>query len=329
MQAQTRLLAALFALVTVFLAGTIGYMAIDQVGFRAASYQTLITISTVGYSEQWDLSRGAHMWTSAIIVFGILVVTVAFASLQAMIVGGELRGVLGRRKLKDRIGKLSGHFIVCGYGRMGSLISRDLGGKGKKVVVIDRDEKRTAAVGEDGFDYVLGDASDEDILREARIERAAGLVTVLRGDADNVFVALIARGMRQDMPIIARGEYLDSESKLKRAGATQVICPQAIGANRAVNLLARPAIASLVDITMGDEEWEIEEVRVQPGSRLMGRSLRDLNLREKAKIMVVAVHSADGETTINPGPEHSIQADDVMVVIGPAGSADTLADLTN
>jgi len=96
-----------------------------------------------------------------------------------------------------------------------------------------------------------------------------------------------------------------------------------------VNLLARPAIASLVDITMGDEEWEIEEVRVQPGSRLMGRSLRDLNLREKAKIMVIAVHSADGKTTINPGPDHSIQPEDVMVVIGPAGSADTLADLTN
>lgn len=327
MTAQKKLLIALFALMTVFLVGTMGYYIIEEkASFYDAAYMTLITISTVGYSEQWKLSEPARLWTSVVIIFGILVVTLAFASLQAMIVGGELRSVLGRRKLKDRIAKLDGHYIICGYGRMGGLISRDLSAKGNKVVVVDCDEKRTAMVDEDGFDYVLGDAASEKSLDEAGIDRAAGLVTVLRGDADNVFVTLTARGLREELPIIARAEYLDSEPKLKRAGATKVICPQSIGAMRAVNLLARPAVARLVDITMGGEEWEIDELVVQAGSHLEGRTLRDLNLREKAKTMVVAIHSADGKTSINPGPDHKVKVRDVMVVLGPSGTTRALAD---
>jgi len=260
MTAQRKLIAALLALLAVFVIGATGYYLIEAVSFPQAAYMTIITISTVGHREVWPLTAAGQVWTAAIIVFGILVVTLAFTSLQAMIVGGELRGVMGRRKLKDRIGQLSGHTIVCGYGRMGSLIAEDLHRRGKKIVVIDRDERRTTAVGEVGLAYVLGDASDDDVLQEARIDRAAALVTVLHGDAENVIVSLTARGMRTEMPIIARAENVDSEPKLRRAGATKVICPQAIGAARVVNLLARPAIAHLVDITMGDQDWEIEEV---------------------------------------------------------------------
>lgn len=324
MPAQKKLLIAMSALLAVFLVGTVGYYLIDEVSWREAAYQTIITLSTVGYGEQWSLSDAAHLWTTAIIVIGVMVVTLAFASLQAMIVGGELRSVMGRRKLKDRIGKLSGHFIICGYGRMGSLIARDLGTHKKKVVVLDINPERTAKMDEEGIDYILGDASHEEILEEARIDRAAGLVTVLRSDADNVFVTLTARGMREDLLIIARAEDLDSEPKLLRAGASRVICPQGIGAARIVNLLARPAVARLVDITMGGKEWEIEEVRVERGSKLAGHSLRELNLRERAQAMVVAIHGEDGRTDINPGPERVVNPEDVMVVIGPAGIADSL-----
>ena len=324
MPAQKKLLLATSALLWVFLVGTMGYYVIDDVAWRDAAYQTIITLSTVGFAEQWDLSRAAELWTMAIIVIGILVVALAFASLQAMIVGGELRGVMGRRKLKDRIGKLSEHFIICGYGRMGRLIARDLLDHHKKVVVVDIDAKRTTMVDEVGLDYVLGDAADEDTLREARIDRAAGLVTVLRSDADNVFVTLTARGMREDLSIIARAENLSSEPKLQRAGASRVICPHEIGAERIVNLLARPALARLVDITMGGTEWEIEEVRVGRGSKLAGQSLRAMNLQERARAMVIAIHGEDGQTDINPGPERVVKPEDVMVVIGPAGIADSL-----
>lgn len=326
MPAQTRLLLALLALLAVFLLGTGGYYFLeDDVGLGAAAYMTIITLSTVGFGEQWNLSPASKAWTGLIIVIGILVVTLAFASLQAMIVGGEFRTVLGRRKLKDRIQKLSGHYIICGYGRMGKLICRDLIAIRKKIVVVECDERRTPEVEEAGLDYVLGNAFEEVILCEAGIERAAGLVTVLRSDADNVFVTLTARGTRPDLTIIARAENMESEPKLIRAGANRVICPQSIGANRIVNLLARPAIARLVDITMGGQEWEIEEVRISPGSKLGGRSLRELDLRKTANVSVVAVHRESGEASINPGPDHVLEVGDVMVVIGPAGTADSLA----
>ncbi len=326
MTAQRKLIIALLALLTVFVVGAVGYYLIERVPLGQAAYMTVITISTVGHQEVWPLSAAGRVWTAAIIVFGVLVVTLAFASLQAMIVGGELRGVMGRRKLKDRVGQLSGHTIICGYGRMGNLIALDLHQRGKMVVVVDNDERRTTAVGEAGLAYVLGDASDDDVLQEARIDRAASLVSVLHGDADNVIVALTARGLRTEMPIIARAENVDSEPKLRRAGATKVICPQAIGATRVVNLLARPAVAHLVDITMGDQDWEIEELLVRPDSRLVGKTLKDLRLRAEANITVVAVRTDEGETNISPGPDHVVHAHDVMVVIGPAGAADSLAD---
>ena len=326
MPVQKKLLIAVSALVAVFLVGSLGYYFIEEdVTLRQAAYQTLITISTVGYSEQWELSEAAHLWTSFIIVLGILVVTLAFAFLQATIVSGELRAVLGRRKLKGRIAKMSGHYIICGYGRMGKLICFELKLKGRHVIVVDSDDQRTAAIGEAGIDYVLGDATNEHTLREAGVDRAAALVSVLRKDADNVLVTLTVRDIREDLPIFARAEQLGSEPKLKRAGATSVICPQAIGATRFVNLITRPAMAHIFDITMGGTEWEIEEVFVQPKSSLVAQSLRDLNLREKGNIMVVGIKSADGKTHLNPGPDHKIKARDVMVVIAPTGAADALA----
>jgi len=323
--AQTRLLFALFALLLVFLVGTGGYYLLeDNVGLGAAAYMTIITLSTVGFSEQWNLSSVGKAWTVFIIVVGILIVALAFASLQSMIIGGEFRTVLGRRKLKDRIRKLRGHYIVCGYGRMGGQISRHLAAMKKKVVVVDCDEKRTADAEEANLDYVLGNAADEGVLCEAGITQAAGLVTVLHSDADNVFVTLTARGMCKDLTIIARAEHVESESKIMRAGANRVICPQGIGANQIVTLLARPAIARLVDITMGGADWEIEEVRIGSGSRMAGRSLRELDLRNKANVSIVAINTVGGKAVINPRPDQVLNEGDVIVVIGPVGMADSL-----
>ncbi|MBN2563676.1 MAG: potassium channel protein [Phycisphaerae bacterium] len=325
MPAQKKLLIAMLALVAVFLIGAGGYCFIEEdVSFGQAAYMTIITLSTVGYQHVWPLSPAGMVWTSLIIIFGILAVMVVFTHLTAMIVGGELRGVLGRRTLQNNIAKLSGHYIVCGYGRMGQLISDNLRRGGEKIVVVDKDDKQTVLAEEAGVAYVLGDATDEDVLRTAGIERASGLVSALGGDANNVFVTLTAAGMRREMPIIARAEYLDSEPKLKRAGATHVVCPDAIGALRMANLMARPAVVHLVDITSGGSEWEIDEVLVPPDSRLVGQSLRDLGLRKQVNATVVAIKDADGKTKMNPGADHVVNAGDVLVVIGPMGIASVL-----
>lgn len=242
-----------------------------------------------------------------------------------MIVGGEFRSVLGRQKLKDKIAKLNDHFIICGFGRMGEHIAINLVAKGKTVVVIEHDPERTQLAAERGINYVLGNASDEETLEEAGIHHAAALVSALRGDADNVFTTLTAHGMREDLPIIARCEDIDTERKLVRAGASRVICPQSIGASRIVNLLARPAVAKLVDITMDATEWEMEEILVPEGSPLAGKSLRELDLRARANTMIVAIHEAGGKSVVNPPPDRVVNPDDVLVAIGPAGSVRDLA----
>lgn len=324
MTAQRKLLLAVLALMMVFVVGTAGYRLIEDVSIGQAAYMTIITISTVGFGHVWELSDTGKAWTGAIIVFGILVVTIAFASLQAMLVSGELRRVLGRRKLADKIGKMEGHFIVCGYGRMGKLISDHLRSHGKKVVVVETDDNRTMQAEEDGVAYVLGDATDEELLQDAGINRAGGLVTALAGDADNVFVTLTAATMRKDMPIIARAEFYESEPKLKRAGATHVVCPHAIGAIRMANLLARPAVAHLVDITTAGVEWEIEEAQIKPNSQLAGKTLKELHIRGKLNATVIAIRKADGKTQANPGANAIVEEGDHLVVIGPVGIADTL-----
>jgi len=327
MRARNRLFTALVVLLGVNLIGATGYYWLENGGitFRDALFMTVITVSTVGFRMEWDLSPVAKMWTILIILFGVSSVSLAFASLQAMIVGGEFRSVLGRQKLKDKIAKLKDHFIICGFGRMGEHIAVDLVAKGKTVVVIEHDADRTRLAAERGINYVLGNASDEDALEEAGIYQAAALVSALRSDADNVFTTLTAHGMREDLPIIARCEEIDTERKLVRAGASRVICPQSIGASRIVNLLARPAVAKLVDITMDATEWEMEEILVPSGSPLAGRSLRELDLRARANTMIVAIHEADGTSVVNPPPDRVVNADDVLVAIGPAGSVRDLA----
>ncbi|HPF37039.1 MAG TPA: TrkA family potassium uptake protein [Phycisphaerae bacterium] len=330
MPARQKLLLSILALLGVIFVGSLGYyFIVEGISFQQAVFQTVITVSTVGYGKEFNLDARGEWWTILVIIVGVLVVSLAFASLQAMIVGGEFRAVLGRQKLKDRIAKLRGHFIVCGFGRMGSQIAEELVGRGKQVVVVEHKAEHTAKISDQRMSYVLGDAADEKILEDAGIEHASALVTVLRSDADNVFVALTARGMRADLPIIARSEELDTERKLIRAGATRVICPQSIGASRIVNLLARPAVAKLVDLTMDATEWEMEEILVEKGSSLEGKSLKELDLRTRANLMIVAVHDAAGKSHVNPGPNYVVNVNDVLVAIGPAGSAKSLSGRAN
>ncbi len=327
MSANKRLLLAVCALIGVVVLGTLGYELIEGASLGDAAFMTLITVSTVGFGEAWPLSAAGRVWTALLIAGGILVVAVAFTSLQAMIIRGELRTVLGRRKLEDRIAKLEGHYIVCGYGRMGRLISAGLHERGKKVVVIDKSPDRTVEVGEAGMDYVLGDATDELTLKAAGVDKAAGVVTVLHGDAQNVYTTLTATDVRPDITVIARAEQTASEHKLKRAGAACVISPQTIGASRVVNLLVRPSVAHVVDVVAGGGEWEVEEFPIPRGSAFVGRSLRDINLRQRSNALVFAISGVEGTTSFNPDPATVLAAGDVLIVIGPAGIAEVLSEL--
>ena len=327
MTARLRFMLSLLGLLGVFIIGTAGYVLLTDASVRDAAYMTVITVSTVGYSEVFPLNEAGRVWTIVVIVFGIGVVSVAFTSLLTLFVGGELQAVLGRHKVQAKIDQLEGHTILCGFGRMGALAAAKLKRNGAQVVVVESQKTLRPDIEAAGFLHVIGDATEEDTLKAAGLTRARALISALHGDADNVFVTLTARGLRPDLHIVARAEQPSTEVKLRRAGADRVICPQAIGATRLADILTRPHVVDFFDVAAEGVELEMHEYRVSPGSPLRDTALRDAGLREKADAMVIAVKRADGVSVFHPGPDQVIQEGDLLILIGRAGTSTRLEAL--
>jgi voltage-gated potassium channel len=327
MDSRRRLILALLVLLTVYLAGTAGYIVLEGASFSDAAFMTATTLSTVGYREVFPLHTAGRIWTILIIVFGIGTVFAAFGTVTAMIVGGEVGRMLGSRKLQAQIKQLNEHVIVCGFGRMGSLVTQGLRERQVPVVVIDNDTARTRELEESRTLYILGDASEEDTLREAGILRSRAMVCVLPHDSDNVFATLTARGLRKDLFIVSRAEQSGSEPKLLRAGASRVISTHAIGAARIANVLTRPHVVDFVDMAARGVELEMDEYVIAPTSPMRGKTLREAQLPQRANVMVVAIQHADGRTTFNPGPDAVLETNDMIITIGQAGSSSRLESL--
>jgi voltage-gated potassium channel len=229
--------------------------------------------------------------------------------------------------LESRIKTLDNHVIVCGFGRMGQMVVQHLRDTKVQVVVIEVDNVRTRKLDEMGLLYLVGDATDEDVLHRAGIERARALVAVLPGDADNVFVTLTARELRSDLHIVARAEQFTAMPKLRRAGATRVISPQAIGAERIANIITRPHVVDFVEVAAKGVDLELDEFVVGQDSPLAGKSLRDADIRKAADVMVVAIKRADGSTRFSPGADVIIQPQDTLIMIGPSGASGKLEEM--
>jgi voltage-gated potassium channel len=302
--------------------GTAGFIILEQMKFLDALYMTLVTISTLGFkaADQSDPHLAGKIWIMFLIVIGILSAMIATSTVVAMVVEGQMRSILGRRKVNMKIASLADHFIICGYGRMGRLVAADLKLSQAPLVIIDVDSQNTAQAEQDGLLYVLGDATDETILRNAGIERARGLVAALTTDAENVFTALIARDLNKKLLIVARAEKIESEHRLLRAGANKVICPSIIGAKRVANILTRPGMVNFIDFAAKGFELEAEQYRIPPDSKLIGQSLRQANLPRGVGILVVALEHQDGSIAFNPDPDTVLQTDDTMIIIGRIGS---------
>jgi voltage-gated potassium channel len=264
------------------------------------------------------------MWTIVIVVFGVAAAAVALGSATSLFVEGELGRMIGSRKLESRIKHLSDHVIICGFGRMGELLTQQLVEHGVPVVVIEQDPNRSRAIEEIGQLYIVGDAASEKSLEKAGIERARTLVSVLPGDAENVFVTLTARQVRPDMQIIARAEQLTSESKIRQAGADRVVSTQSIGAERIANVITKPHLVDFVDVAAQGVELEMCELRVADDSPLAGKTLQESEVRQKADVMVVAICRPDGSTDFNPGAHVRIRSRDILITIGPSGAASRL-----
>jgi voltage-gated potassium channel len=325
-EAWRRLRIGLAALVGILVIGTAGYMAF---GFSLldAVYQTVTTVSTVGFREVNPLSSGAQVFTIVLILVGVGTALYTFSQLLEAVVEGQIQELLGRRRMERQIARMADHVIVCGFGRVGRNLAQYVTGAGQEVVVIETDPDRADAA-EAAGNVVRGDATTDEVLREAGIERARVLVSALNTDAANLFVTLTARSLRDDLFIVARARAESSEAKLAQAGADRVVNPQGIGGARMAAFVLHPHVAEFLDVVMhdGSLEFRLEEVPLPQGSPLAGRSLRDAHIRDSTGALILALRDAGGGFTTNPTPETVLEAGQILIAIGTEAQLKGLAD---
>jgi len=316
--------------VAFLLLSSVGYYLIEgDYTFLDAVYMTVITVGTVGYHVVGgdELTNPGKVWTIFVIAGGLTSGAVAMSLVVAAVVEGQLRRIFGSRQLERKIAGLSGHVIVCGYGRMGKRIADSLQRAGLDVVVVDWDPERTRMAGLEHHLYVLGDAQDEAMLRRAGVERAGTFVAALKTDADNVFVTLTARGLNPEMRVIARARDTATENKLRRAGADRAVCPDVIGADWVVDVVVRPAMVDFVQMAQNGVELEMDQLTVPADSWMVGRTLRELALPARVGAIVAAVRRSDGQPVYNPGSDLKLQTGDTLILIGRRNIASLIQGL--
>ncbi|MGE0608407.1 MAG: TrkA family potassium uptake protein [Pirellulales bacterium] len=311
--------------VGICLVAILGYLA---AGWELADavYMVVITIFGVGYGEvQPIVSPALRGLTMTLIVVGYGAVIYTVGGFMQMLIDGELKQALGARRMTKEIDRLQDHTVICGVGRMGTILARELKSADKPFVVIDTDERRLHNAEEQGYLVVNGDAAEERALEQAGIRRAAVLATVLPNDAANVFVTITAREMNPNLMIIARGENPRTEKKLLGCGANRVVLPMAIGAKKLAQLIIRPSAENMLEQLTNQGELneelgriglQFDELEVAANSSLVDRALSDIDLRSNHGFLIVGVRRTDGTTLLNPSPSTRLAAGDTVIVIG-------------
>ena len=309
--------------------GVFGYMGIEGWSFLDSIYMTILTFTTVGYSEVRPLSPIGRAFTTLLMLGGVSTMLYTLTSaVQAAVEDEFLRSFLRRRRMQTRLSRMRGHFIVCGFGRVGGAVAAELVRQDAAVVVIDRDGDAIAEAGEARFPFVHADATDDEALRRASVERARGLVAALGGDPDNVFVTLSARGMNPDIHIVARMQNADSRANLERAGANRVISPHEIGGARMAMASTRPlALASF------DLDFDAPPVEPPPGAQRLSEALvtadsplNGVPISQSCAargVRVLAIRR-DGEFIINPPPSEICRPGDSAALVGESGALNYL-----
>ena len=300
--------------------GSIGYMLIEQWSFIDALYMTIITLTTVGYGEVNPVTFQGRIFTVILIVLGGSYFLYMVGSVMQFLVEGRIRTILGRHKLDKQINRLKDHYIICGYGRIGKVLSSFLIEKYINVVVIEQNPSSIEEMNDDGILYLIGSATDEKLLEKAGIHNAQGLITVVGTDADNVFLVLIAKQMNPDLFIVARASQNSAKKTLMAAGANKVISPYDIGARRMAHAILRPTVIKFLEMAFSDENTDIvlEEIHVKESSPFVGVSLMDSEIRQTFDLIIITISKADGTMLFNPGASTKFDVGDIVVAVGKA-----------
>ncbi|MBI9077729.1 MAG: potassium channel protein [Desulfatibacillum sp.] len=317
--------------VLVILGGTVGFMIIEDWSFLDALYMTIITISTVGYKEVGDLDESGRFFVIIYIFFGVGLFMYAVAFMAQFMVEGRLREILGRRKLENDIKKLKNHYVVCGYGRIGSVLCENLVHGRRQLVVVEQNEKHLDRLNKHGILYLLADATDEETLLKAGINQAKGLVAALGTDAENVFVVLTARQLNPDLFIMARANVQSSVAKLLAAGSNKVVSPHDIGAKRMAEGILHPNVTDFLELAASTTQDDInmEEIPVAENSRLAGVALFESNIRKDLNLIIIAIKKSDGTMSFNPEFSALITPGDTVIAVGKRQNLSELERILN
>ena len=315
---RKRLVAAAGMICLVILFGTTGYIVIEEWGFWDSFYMTVITLTTVGYREIHELSLQGQIFTVILLIGGVGTVLYALSAGAKILLEGELQEIYGRKRVEKKLSELNGHFIVCGYGRMGKVITRELEHEKLAFVVIEKNDVILDADQKEEFIIVQGDATNDDLLKRVGIEKAQCLISVLPTDAENLYVVLSARGLNPKLLIVARAGEEGSEQKLLRAGADRVVSPYHIGGLRIAHAVLKPAVVDFIEFATksGNIELQIEEINVQENSALAGHNLDQCGIGRELGIIIVAIKQSNGEMKFNPTFRTVIDPGDTLIAVG-------------
>ena len=312
-----------------FIIGVLGYMWIEKFSLLEAFYMTVITLSTVGFGEVQPLSSAGKIFTGAIIMLGVITIAVMFGTLTEYIVAGELAGSIKLRRLMKKINAMHGHYIVCGVGRVGLQVAVELKDQGLSCVAIDQNKEMIDQCAQLGIPGIEGDATLDDTLRMAGIDRAKGLVAALNSDAENVYVILSARKINPELTIVGRSTGEDTAVKLEMAGADRVVSPYAMAGYRIVNQLVRPHVTFFLDTAMRSIGLNLlmDEIRIAPDSPLVFQSMSDAEIRTRTGANILAIMRGQDHELEDWSPDLAFEPGDMLIVVGKPEELRSLANL--
>ena len=297
--------------------GTLGFYVIGGDGWSLIDsfYMTIITLTTVGFGEVHPLDNLGRLWTSFVIIFGVSGFLYMISEFGAELI--EFR-VYQENQKKRKIRKTKNHYIICGYGRMGAVIAKELHDKDYPFVIVELDQGKVDKITELGYQSILGDATFEKTLEEAGIHQAAGIVVCLNNDPDNLFVTLTARSLNHDAFLVRRCSQINNKPKLKQAGADKVVNPYTAGGHRMAELLISPELEDTVSLSIkqGIVDLAIDEANQTNLNSFHGVKIKDSKIREEFNLIIVGLVNGDGSYEINPDPELQLTADHIVMVMG-------------
>ncbi len=313
----------------VIIIAVLGYIFIEGWTFLEALYMVVISLSTVGFREVRALSEAGRIITIFLIICGVGTVAYIVGQLIELMVEGQIIGFRRRRRMEKAIENLENHFIICGYGRVGHQVAHEFIASRIPFVVIDSKPGTAAELEPINIPYIIGDITSDLVLEQAGIKKARGIIACADSDTANVFVTLSARVMNPKIYIIARASQVETEEKMKKAGADRVLSPYFIAGRRLAAMATKPVAVDFLDTVMHSESIELamEELKIEEGSSLAGKTLSESQIRQKSGTTILAIRRFDGTFDLQPSATSKVSVGDVLVAIGTPNQLEVLSKM--